>query len=186
MSNSGKLALQLCAAPRASRRTTKLGASLPQARLRATRGRDWRGDGPGRGPGQQPERQRDPRVPGAPGKADREAGEYAGPERGRARGAWSRQGLCAPGTCLGRGSGARSVGAPVYPSPGWLLCRKGRGTEVRGSRCGRSKLGRVQGGDGSFLGALAGRRRSAAGRGSAVWRASTSAQAGPGAVCART
>lgn len=74
MSNSGKLALQLCAAPCAARPTTKLGASLSGTKLGATGCRDRRGDGPGRGLGQQPGRQRDPRVPGAPGEAGREAG----------------------------------------------------------------------------------------------------------------
>lgn len=42
------------------------------------------------------------------------------------------------------------------------------------------------GGDGPLLGARGGRRRNQAGRDSAVWPASASAQAGPGAVCART
>lgn len=114
MSNSGKLALQLRAALRAARPTTKLRAALRGVRLGETCGLHRRGDRPGRGPGQQPGRQRTLRVPGAPGEAGREAGEG----RARARGTAGRQGLRAPGTCLGRGSGARSVSVPVCPSPG--------------------------------------------------------------------
>lgn len=39
---------------------------------------------------------------------------------GRVRRARGRQGLRAPGTCLGRGPGPDSVGATVDPSPGLL------------------------------------------------------------------
>lgn len=78
MSNSGKLALQLCAAPSAARPTTKLRAALAGAGLKATCGWDQRGDGAGFGPGQQLGQQRDPRVPGTPGEAGRESGESRG------------------------------------------------------------------------------------------------------------
>lgn len=98
MSNSGKRSVQLRAASRAARPTTKLGASLrePGAGLGAAGGQDRRGDAPGSGLGQQLGRQRDPRVPGAPGEA--------GPRRGEERGS-------------GAGTGARGSEAAGFPHP---------------------------------------------------------------------
>ena len=148
MSNSGKLALQLGAAPSAARPTTTLGASLRRSGLGATRGRDRRGrltearaeenssDGSGT-----------PCVPGTPGEARREAGKGRGTSAQGKRAAGSPRSWNVPGAgrwaplsrCY-RGSLARTAGLGGCRGEGG-----GWGGGPVGPRRGRNELGGVRG-----------------------------------------
>lgn len=173
MSNSGKLALQLRAAPRAARPTTKLGAALSGGRLGATRGRDRRGIGQAESAGGDSKsgRQRQPRAHGAPGEAGREAGKGRGSETGAGARNPRRQGLRARGGAPGLAPSALWC---VPPPDDWRVAvgggcaGEGQGPEVPEHRDrARASLAGC-GNDGPLLGERAGRQPRGAGRGSAA------------------